>query len=122
MTEFDVFAENCPSREVFAHVTGRWGALVLGRLSTTPQRFGEIRRQVEGISDRMLTQTLRRLVDDGLVTRYSAGTNPPYTEYRLAPAGVAVADAVVRLARAVEDAMPSVQSQSPVLDAGSRRD
>lgn len=105
MAEFDVFAKNCPSRDVFAHVTGRWGALVLGRLSSEPQRFGEIRRQVEGISDRMLTQTLRSLVDDGLVSRYSAGTNPPRTEYRLTPAGVDVAAAVLQLAEAVETAM-----------------
>ncbi|CAM3926306.1 winged helix-turn-helix transcriptional regulator [Tsukamurella ocularis] len=109
MADFDVFAKECPSRDVFAHVTGRWGALVLGRLRTEPQRFGEIRRQVEGISDRMLTQTLRSLVDDGLVSRYSAGTNPPHTEYRLTPAGADVADAVLRLAAAVETAMTTTQ-------------
>ncbi|NMD55101.1 MULTISPECIES: winged helix-turn-helix transcriptional regulator [Tsukamurella] len=109
MAEFDVFAKNCPSRDVFAHVTGRWGALVLGRLTSEPQRFGEIRRQVEGISDRMLTQTLRSLVDDGLVSRYSAGTNPPYTEYRLTPAGTDVAAAVLQLAEAVEAAMTTTQ-------------
>ncbi|GAA1071303.1 winged helix-turn-helix transcriptional regulator [Tsukamurella spumae] len=109
MSEFDVFAKDCPSHAVFAHVTGRWGALVLGRLSTEPQRFGEIRRRVEGISDRMLTQTLRSLVDDGLVSRYSAGTNPPHTEYRLTPAGIDVAGAVLRLASAVETAMTSTQ-------------
>lgn len=108
MAEFDVFAKNCPSRDVFAHVTGRWGALVLGRLRPEPQRFGEIRRQVEGISDRMLTQTLRTLVDDGLVSRYSAGTNPPHTEYRLTDAGGTVAAAVLHLAAAVETVMPSV--------------
>ncbi|BDD81272.1 HxlR family transcriptional regulator [Tsukamurella pulmonis] len=108
MADFDVFAKDCPSRDVFAHVTGRWGALVLGRLNTEPQRFGEIRRQVEGISDRMLTQTLRTLVDDGLVARYSAGTNPPHTEYRLTPTGVGIAEAVLRLADAVQAAMPTV--------------
>ncbi|AUN39479.1 helix-turn-helix transcriptional regulator [Tsukamurella tyrosinosolvens] len=110
MADFDVFAKDCPSREVFAHVTGRWGALVLGRLRTEPQRFGEIRRQVEGISDRMLTQTLRALVDDGLVSRYSADTNPPRTEYRLTPAGADVAEAVLRLAEAVQTAMPAARS------------
>ncbi|CAM3218263.1 winged helix-turn-helix transcriptional regulator [Tsukamurella hominis] len=110
MADFDVFAKDCPSREVFAHVTGRWGALVLGRLRTEPQRFGEIRRQVEGISDRMLTQTLRALVDDGLVSRYSADTNPPRTEYRLTPAGANVAAAVLRLAEAVQTAMPAARS------------
>ncbi len=107
MADFDVFAKDCPSRAVFAHVTGRWGALVLGRLRSEPQRFSEIRRQVEGISDRMLTQTLRALVDDGLVSRYSAGTNPPHTEYRLTETGADVAEAVLQLARAVEAVMPA---------------
>lgn len=105
MPEFDVFAKSCPSRDVFTHVTGRWGALVLGRLTVEPQRFGEIRRQVEGISDRMLVQTLRTLTDDGLVSRYSAGTNPPHTEYRLTPAGAHIARAVLNLAEAVESAL-----------------
>ncbi|CAM4067463.1 helix-turn-helix domain-containing protein [Tsukamurella strandjordii] len=112
MADFDVFAKNCPSRQVFAHVTGRWGALVLGRLTVEPQRFGEIRRRVEGISDRMLTQTLRTLVDDGLVARYSAGTNPPLTEYRLTDTGRDIAEAVRNLAHTVEAAMPRVMSQS----------
>ena len=109
MADFDVFAQNCPSRQVFAHATGRWGALVLGRLTVEPQRFGEIRRRVEGISDRMLTQTLRALVDDGLVSRYSAGTNPPHTEYRLTPSGADVAAAVLRLADAVQTAMEGMK-------------
>ncbi|ADG79848.1 Transcriptional regulator, HxlR family OS=Tsukamurella paurometabola (strain ATCC 8368 / DSM/ CCUG 35730 / CIP 100753 / JCM 10117 / KCTC 9821 / NBRC 16120/ NCIMB 702349 / NCTC 13040) OX=521096 GN=Tpau_3263 PE=4 SV=1 [Tsukamurella paurometabola] len=109
MADFDVFARNCPSRQVFSHVTGRWGALVLGRLTVEPQRFGQIRRQVEGISDRMLTQTLRTLVGDGLVARYSAGTNPPRTEYRLTDTGRDIAAAVRNLALAVEAAMPAVE-------------
>ncbi|WP_019200671.1 helix-turn-helix domain-containing protein [Tsukamurella sp. 1534] len=111
MADFDVFAKNCPSRRVFEHVTGRWGALVLGRLTPEPQRFGEVRRQVEGISDRMLTQTLRSLVDDGLVSRYSAGTNPPRTEYRLTDAGSEIASAVQGLALAVERTMPQVPAR-----------
>lgn len=112
MANFDVFAKDCPSRQVFEHVTGRWGALVLGRLRVEPQRFGEIRRQVEGISDRMLTQTLRTLVDDGLVSRYSADTNPPHTEYRLTDSGRDIAGAVLNLARTVESAMPNVPGRT----------
>ncbi|GAA4396183.1 winged helix-turn-helix transcriptional regulator [Tsukamurella soli] len=105
---FDVFAKNCPSREVFAHVTGRWGALVMGRLSDRPQRFSDIRRAVEGISDRMLTQTLRELVDDGLVIRTSAGTNPPHTEYHLTTPGARISTAVIGLAETVESAMSTL--------------
>lgn len=102
---YDVFAKMCPSRQVFEHVTGKWGALVLGRLGSGPQRFGEIRSQVEGISDRMLTQTLRTLCDDGLAIR--AADSPAHPVYRLTEAGENVAVAVRTLITAVEDAMAS---------------
>ncbi|MCF8611901.1 helix-turn-helix transcriptional regulator [Gordonia sp. HY285] len=102
---YDVFAKKCPSRQVFEHVTGKWGALVLGTLGTGPQRFGEIRAQVEGISDRMLTQTLRTLCDDGLAVRATA--SPAHPVYQLTDAGQVVADAVRTLIVAVEAAMTS---------------
>ncbi|MDF0532403.1 helix-turn-helix domain-containing protein [Tsukamurella sp. 8F] len=105
---FDVFAKECPSRQVFAHVTGRWGALVMGRLSTDPHRFSEIRRSIEGISDRMLAQTLRDLVDDGLVVRIDSGTNPPHTVYHLTEQGAVVAEAVRALVETVQSTMPTL--------------
>ncbi len=82
----------------------------MGRLSTEPRRFSEVRRSVEGISDRMLTQTLRQLVDDGLVVRTSADTNPPHTEYRLTPAGAHIAQAVRELAAMVEATMDDLRA------------
>ena len=100
---YDVFAKKCPSRQVFEHVTGKWGALVLGCLNSGPQRFGEIRSQIEGISDRMLTQTLRTLCDDGLAVR--TADSPAHPVYRLTEAGGDVAAAVRTLITAVEDAM-----------------
>ncbi|MBM7366056.1 winged helix-turn-helix transcriptional regulator [Gordonia hydrophobica] len=106
MVAFDVFAKQCPSRAVFSHVTGRWGALVLGKLSTTPQRFWELRKEVEGISDRMLTQTLKVLAGDGLVARAMSDEKPAHPEYALTPAGEAVANAVRALVDAVQDNMP----------------
>ncbi|WP_132992979.1 winged helix-turn-helix transcriptional regulator [Gordonia zhaorongruii] len=99
---FDVFAKECPSRRVFEHVTGKWGALVIGRLDAEPKRFGEIRGQIDGISDRMLAQTLRILCDDGIAARTEAAGNPVYG---LTDAGTGVAGAVRRLIDAVEDAM-----------------
>ncbi|ALG85951.1 winged helix-turn-helix transcriptional regulator [Gordonia phthalatica] len=106
MIPFDVFAKQCPSREVFSHVTGRWGALLMGKLSTVPKRFWELREEVEGISDRMLTQTLKTLVGDGLVTRTMSEDKPSHPEYALTSAGEAVAAAVRALVEAVQNNMP----------------
>jgi len=105
---FDVFNARCPSREAFEHVTGRWGALTLGALRRGPLRFGAVRRAVDGISDRMLSQTLSQLERDGLVHREDHRTNPPHVEYSLTPAGDRVADQVIALVRTLEDVMPSV--------------
>ncbi|GAA4664684.1 helix-turn-helix domain-containing protein [Gordonia humi] len=103
MPPYDVFAKMCPSRAVFEHVTGKWGALVLGSLNEGPHRFGEIRDQVQGISDRMLTQTLKTLCDDGIAVRTMSSHSHP--TYELTEAGVGVAAAVRTLITVVEDAM-----------------
>ncbi len=107
---FNVFDARCPSREAFEHVTGRWGALTLGSLRCGPLRFGALRRAVDGVSDRMLSQTLGQLERDGLVHREDHHTNPPHVEYSLTPAGRRVADQVVALARTLESVMPEVMS------------
>ena len=86
---FDVFSANCPSRAAWEHVTGRWGALVLGALADGPLRFGALRRAVGGVSDRMLSQTLQALERDGLVHREDHGTNPPHVEYSVDAGGPA---------------------------------
>src|SRR5437867_1777679 len=65
----DVFHSDCPARHVLGHLTGRWTVLVLAALQPGPRRYHELRRTIEGISDKMLTATLRTLVDDNLLTR-----------------------------------------------------
>lgn len=110
---YDVFAKACPSRRVFEHVTGKWGALVLGRLTREPQRFGELRGQVDGISDRLLTQTLRTLTDDGLVSRTVPSDAPGHPVYRLTDAGADVAVSVRTLISSVENAMTRVSYPAP---------
>jgi DNA-binding HxlR family transcriptional regulator len=107
---FDVFNARCASREAFEHVTGRWGALTLGALRCGPLRFGAVRRAVDGISDRMLSQTLSQLESDGLVHREDHRTNPPHVEYSLTPPGRKVADQVIALVRTLESVMPVVMS------------
>ena len=107
---FDVFSADCPSRAAWEHVTGRWGALVLGALADGPLRFGALRRAVGGVSDRMLSQTLQALERDGFVHREDHGTNPPHVEYSVTPAGRRVADSVVALVETIHEVMPTVMS------------
>jgi DNA-binding HxlR family transcriptional regulator len=109
---FDVMAGGCPSRAVLEHVTSRWGALTLAALRTEPSRFGELRRCIDGISEKMLSQTLKALEADGLVDRRVQSTLPPHVDYVLTPAGEKVAVAVAGLIGAVYDVMPAVLQAS----------
>lgn len=77
----------CPSRTVLDHVTSKWGVLVLLALSDGTHRWGELRRVVQGISEKMLAQTLRTLEQDGLVVRVAYPEIPPRVEYSLSDRG-----------------------------------
>ncbi len=83
----DVMSEHCPSREVLKHVGSRWGVLLLVALGDGAQRFGELRRKVGGISERMLIQTLHWLEQDGFVQRVASPGPSQRVEYRLTPLG-----------------------------------
>jgi DNA-binding HxlR family transcriptional regulator len=113
---FDVFAVNCPSRPVLEHITGRWGVLALGGLAGGPMRFNELGRRVDGVSQKMLSQTLHALERDGLVERRVLGTIPPHVEYALTALGQRVAARLIGLIEVLEGAMPEV------LEAQSRYD
>ena len=82
-----VLAAACPSRVVLDHVTSKWGVLILVALSEGTRRWGELRRVVDGISEKMLAQTLRTLEADGLVHREAAPTIPPRVDYSLTDRG-----------------------------------
>src|ERR1700712_1525557 len=82
---------DCPSREVLKHVTSRWGVLVLMVLLDQTCRFSDLRRKVDGVSEKMLAQTLQWLAADGFVIRTVYDEVPPHVDYRLAPLGGEVA-------------------------------
>ena len=88
----DVYARNCPCREVLDLVASKWSALVIGALEGGPMRFGALRRRIEGVTQKMLTQTLRELERDGLLDRTVYPTVPPAVEYALTALGRSVAD------------------------------
>jgi DNA-binding HxlR family transcriptional regulator len=99
----DIFDRRCPARNVLGHVTGRWGGLVVIALLDGTLRYSELRVRVDGISEKMLAQTLRELQLDGLILRTSHPVVPPRTEYRLTPSGREVAVLVRALVTWVED-------------------
>ncbi|MGW1199096.1 winged helix-turn-helix transcriptional regulator [Streptomyces sp. NPDC002536] len=113
---FDVFARNCPSRDTLGHVTGRWGALTLGALREDTLRFNELRRRVEGVSEKMLSQTLQALERDGLVHREAQPVNPPRVDYGLTPLGREVAERLLGLIELLENRMPDVLAARDAYD------
>lgn len=111
----DVLAANCPSREVLKHLTSRWGVLVMIVLLPGTQRFSALRRSIEGISERMLSQTLQWLEADGMVHRHVYNTVPPHVEYTLTPLGREAAEKVRDLADWIEINLPAIlQEQTPL--------
>ncbi|MFF8947815.1 winged helix-turn-helix transcriptional regulator [Streptomyces sp. NPDC014940] len=114
---FNVFAKACPSRGTLEHVTGRWGGLTLGALHEGSLRFNELRRRVDGVSEKMLSQTLHALERDGLVHREAQPTNPPRVDYELTPLGHRVAERLLALIHLVEGSMDDVLAARTAYDA-----
>ncbi len=88
----------CPVREVLDRVGDKWSVLIVALLRDEPRRFSALRRSIEGISQRMLTLTLRGLERDGLVTRTAYPTIPPRVEYALTETGRTLLDPIMALA------------------------
>lgn len=105
---YNVFAKACPSRGTLEHVTGRWGGLTLCALHDGSLRFNELRRRVDGVSEKMLSQTLHALERDGLVHREAQPTNPPRVDYELTPLGRGIAERLAELVGFMESRMDDV--------------
>lgn len=90
-------ATNCPVRDVMSQISGKWSSLLLLALSERPYRFGELRRLVPDISQRMLTQTLRDLQRDGYIDRTVYPTKPPSVEYAMTQLGHSLFDPLSKM-------------------------
>lgn len=104
----NLFAEQCPSREVLKHVTSRWGVLILVALRDGTHRFSDLRRKIGGVSEKMLAQSLQALELDGFIDRESYPVVPPHVEYSLTPLGEQVSEKVAELADWIELNLPAV--------------
>jgi DNA-binding HxlR family transcriptional regulator len=115
---YDVFSHTCPSCPALEHVTGRWGILALSALGTGPLRFNALRRQVNGISQKMLAQALQSLERDGFVHREVQSPFPPRVEYSLTPLGRQTATKRLDLIEHLESQMPAVLTAQLNYDRG----
>ena len=113
--EFDPAA--CPVRDVLDRIGDRWTALVLICVAAEPRRFGQLARMIPDISKRMLSQSLRTLERDGLVTRHVFPTKPPGVEYRLAPLGRSVLEPLAGLVAWAERHHDAVRAARARFDA-----
>lgn len=111
-------AESCPVRNVLDRIGDKWTSLLVVALAAKPQRFSELHRAVPDISKRMLTQCLRDLQRDGLVTRHVFPTKPPSVEYRLSPLGQSVLGPLGGLIAWAEQSFDAIKASRAAFDAG----
>ncbi len=115
--------EKCPLREMLTRVGDKWSILVIFNLAHAPgqrMRFSEIMRAIEGISQRMLTTTLRNLERDGAVSRHFFPEVPPRVEYELTPLGKGLLVPVKAMLEWVEGNWPEIQKAREIFDANKK--
>lgn len=117
----NVYSAECPTRLILDRVGDKWAVLLLGLLTGAPCRFNELRRRVGGISQKMLSQTLKSLERDGLVRRTVIPSVPVTVEYSITPLGSTLADAVEPLRRWAENHLAEVQAAQQHYDSGTSR-
>jgi DNA-binding HxlR family transcriptional regulator len=116
-TTYDPMAAACPTRQVLSRIADKWSMLVILALEPGTLRFSELRRRVEGVTQKMLTQTLRGLERDGLVTRTAYPTVPVTVEYTLTPLGHGLGQAVATIRAWAIDNIDDVQDARTRFDA-----
>ncbi len=118
---WNAYATNCPTRLVLDRIADKWAVLVLGLLGNGPVRFNQLRRQIEGISQKMLSQTLKSLERDGLVSRKVTPTVPVTVEYSITPLGETLSATVDGLRIWAETHIGKVLVAQQQYDSGGRQ-
>ncbi len=104
----NVFHSNCPARFLLSKISGKWSLLIIDAMKDGPMRNGELMRLIEGVSQKMLTQTMKELVEMKLVHRKDMQTIPPHVEYNLTPLGEELREKICILDRWIEDNMQTM--------------
>ena len=121
LQSYNVFSAQCPSRRMLNDVTRRWSVLILATLRRCPQRFNELGTAIQGISERMLSITLKTLENDGLVSRGEAGEHgQPSTQYALTPSGATIASCLDTLFASIYSALEQQNSPDNSRSDGNR--
>jgi DNA-binding HxlR family transcriptional regulator len=110
------YDRDCPTRQLLDRIGDQWTVLIIGTLADGPLRFTEVGKRVDGISQKVLTQTLRSLVRDGLLTRTAYAEIPPRVEYDLTPLGHNLAEPLKMLDHWARVHIPEVQSARDAYD------
>ncbi len=118
---YDVYSRLCPTRLVLDRIADKWSMLVLGRLRQGPRRFNALRREVDGVSQKVLSQTLKALERDGLVRRTAFPTVPVTVEYAATPLGMTLGEVVAAVGRWAEANIEEVVAAQRLFDASSGR-
>lgn len=103
-----VLSSECPSREILEHLTSKWSVLVLSCLSNGVHRFSELKQRIEGVSEKMLAQTLKTLEKDGFILRTVYPVVPPKVEYQLTVLGSNAAMKLNELIHWIERNLPEI--------------
>ena len=117
--EYDAFLAQCPSRQLLEQLSSKWVTLLLCALHERPQRYSELSREVAGVSQKMLTQTLRTLERDGLISRDVEATVPVTVTYAITELGESLHEVVQHLKRWAESNMPAVHRARAAYDAAA---
>ena len=114
------YDSNCPTRLVLDRIADKWTVLVLGLLCSGPIRFNRLRREIDGLTQKMLSQTLKGLERDGLIVRAVKPTSPVTVEYSITPLGRTLAEALAALQRWAGDHIDEVVTAQGRYDAATR--
>lgn len=113
----DAYLRGCPSRAVLDAISNKWTTLALAALAAGTLRYGEIKRRLDGISPKMLSQTLRNLERNGLVERTQYPTIPPKVTYTLTPMGHDLSELMGSIKGWAEDHYPTIAAARDDYDA-----
>lgn len=117
---YDVYEDECPTRLVLARLADKWALLILDRLRDGPMRFSALKRDIKRITQKVLTQTLRKLERDGLISRTVYAASVPVTvEYALTPLGDTLTDTIGAFAHWAERHMDAVLAAQAAFDAAA---
>ena len=111
-----VFDAECSARHALELIASKWAVLILSALAEAPMRNGALMRRIDGISQKMLTQTLRDLERNGLVVREDMKTIPPHVSYRLSELGLSLSSALITLDRWAEHNFPDLDRAKEAYD------